>query len=90
MSTIKLRKVGGSVMAAIPPHLLREMHLEAGEDVVVERTGDALTLRKAAPKGRVGVRQRLAMCDFQGAATAQRKTEDEAWDRSPPFGREEI
>lgn len=30
-----LRKVGGSVMLPIPPEILREMHLEADQPVIV-------------------------------------------------------
>jgi antitoxin component of MazEF toxin-antitoxin module len=39
-----LRKVGGSVMLPIPPEMLKEMSLEAGQDVVLSSEENAIRL----------------------------------------------
>ena len=88
-----LKKLGGSVVATIPPHLLRELDLSAGTVVSVERSGDQLVIRRAAPKKsarRIGLAARLARCDFSQPLSPEQQREDEAWDRMPPVGREEI
>ena len=43
-----LRKVGGSVMLPIPPEILEEMHLGAGQDVMLSSGGDVIRVEPSA------------------------------------------
>ncbi len=45
-----LRKVGGSVMLPIPPEMLDEMRLGAGQDVVLSSEGDVIRIEPSAPR----------------------------------------
>jgi len=83
MYTTNLRKVGGSVMLAVPPVILDLLHLHAGA-----------TVGLAVDHGRIVVEptQRphytldalLAQCD----ASAEISVEDRDWLDSKPVGRE--
>lgn len=83
MYTTNLRKVGGSVMLAVPPVILDLLHLHAGA-----------TVGLAVDHGRIVVEptQRphytldalLAQCD----ASAEISVEDSAWLDSKPVGSE--
>jgi len=44
MHTTTLRKVGGSVMLAVPPTILELLHLQAGATVGVAVDGDRLVV----------------------------------------------
>ena len=82
MHATNLRKVGGSVMLAVPPTLLALLDLEAGAKVdigieagrlvVVPRTRPTYTLEEL-----------LAQCDGSAPDAA-----DRAWLDSPPVGKE--
>jgi antitoxin ChpS len=45
MHTTKLRKVGGSVMLAVPPAILDLLHLEVGATVGLEVDGERLVVK---------------------------------------------
>ncbi len=45
-----LRKVGGSVMLPIPPEMLEEMSLGAGQDVVLSSEGSTIRVEPSAPR----------------------------------------
>jgi len=45
-----LRKVGGSVMLPIPPEMLEEMRLGAGQDVMLISEGDVIKVGPSAPR----------------------------------------
>ena len=45
-----LRKVGGSVMLPIPPEMLEEMSLGAGQAVVLSSEGDIIKVEPSAPR----------------------------------------
>lgn len=45
-----LRKVGGSVMLPIPPEMLEEMSLGAGQDVMLSSEGGAIKVEPTAPR----------------------------------------
>jgi antitoxin component of MazEF toxin-antitoxin module len=44
------RKVGGSVMIPIPPEMLEEIGLGAGQDVVLSSEGDIIRIEPSAPR----------------------------------------
>jgi antitoxin ChpS len=85
MHTIKLRKVGGSVMFPIPKALLESLGLSAASSIGVEVADGALVVR--AQKRPF---YRLAELLAQGDANAPRTAEDEAWLNDGPVGRELI
>ncbi len=45
-----LRKVGGSVMLPIPPEMLAEMGLEAGQDVLLSSEEGVMRMEPSAPR----------------------------------------
>jgi antitoxin ChpS len=83
--TAILRKVGGSVMVAIPPALLDVMGMASGEQVSVSVDGGKLVIAPQA-KPKYTLDELLAQCD-PGAPLSE---EDRAWTSSAAVGREEI
>ena len=83
MHTTKLRKVGGSVMLAVPPALLDLLNLGAGARVDVGVEDGRLTV---APRTRptYTLEELLAQCD----ETAPVASEDQAWLDARPVGNE--
>ncbi len=83
MHTTSLRKVGGSVMLAVPPVLLDLLNLAAGAKVDIGVEGDRLIV---APRTRPNYShgKLLAMCD----ETAPADDGDRAWLDGPPVGNE--
>ena len=83
MRMTNLRKVGGSVMLAIPPALLDILHLKAGASVGVDIDGGRLTV-EAAPKRRYTMAELLAASDYSSGPTP----EDREWAEAPAVGKE--
>lgn len=90
MPAIKLRKIGGSVTAAIPPHVLEALALGAGSEVDVTVRDGRLVLTPAKASGRIGIAARLAQCDLTAKYTAAEQAEIDAWQNMKPVGREII
>lgn len=81
MHTTHLRKVGGSVMLALPPAVLEMLNLSAGSAVgVTVDQGNILI----TPPPRYSLEELLAQGDFDAAPSA----EDRAWLDDAPVGRE--
>jgi antitoxin ChpS len=78
-----LRKVGGSVMLAVPPAVLSALHLQVGATVDVVAEGDALVVRQQA-RPRHTLAELLAQCD----PTAPMNAEDREWLSDRPVGSE--
>jgi antitoxin ChpS len=85
MHTTNLRKVGGSVMLAVPPAILDQLQLKAGATVGLAVEGDRLIL-KAQKRPKYTVDELLAGSDYSYPMSA----EDREWVDSPPVGRELI
>jgi antitoxin ChpS len=85
MHTTNLRKVGGSVMLAVPPAILDQLHLEAGATVGLAVDGDRLILHPR-PKPRYTIEELLAKSDYSQPMSP----EDREWIDAPPVGRELI
>ena len=83
MYTANLRKVGGSVMLAVPPAILDLLHLEAGATVGLAVDGERLVVHPQT-KPKYTLDELLAQCDSPAAITE----EDRAWLDLPPAGRE--
>lgn len=83
MHTTNLRKVGGSVMLAVPPAILDMLHLAAGARVGLTVDHGRLVVEpKARP--RYTLDQLLAECDASAEITA----EDREWLDAKPVGGE--
>lgn len=78
MHKTALRKVGGSVMVAVPPAFLDQMQLKAGSTVGLEIQDGSLVL-KAAPKPQYNLAELLAATDFDEFRT--RPERDDADER---------
>ena len=85
MFTTNLRKVGGSVMLAVPPAILDLLHLAAGAPVDMEVANGKIII-EAQPKLRYSLDELLAKCD----ASAPISVEDKEWLDAPASGREVI
>lgn len=83
MHHTNLRKVGGSVMLAVPPAILDLLHLHAGATVGVSVDGGRLVI-EPQPRPHYTLDELLAQCD-----TAAEQTEEEReWLDAEPVGRE--
>lgn len=77
-----LRKVGGSVMLAVPPTLLKKLGLDAGKTVSLDiQDGKLVVQSKKKPA--------YKLADLLAEQQAL-NLEQDAWDGMKPVGREEI
>jgi antitoxin ChpS len=83
MHTVNLRKVGGSVMLALPPAILELLDLKAGNAVAVKVNGRRLVI-EPENRPRYTLDELLAQCHPR----ARRSKEDREWLDAPPVGRE--
>ena len=83
MHTTNLRKVGGSVMLAVPPALLDLLRLRAGARVDIDvEDGRLIVAPRTRP--RYSLKELLAQCD----ETAPADDADRAWLDGRPVGNE--
>ncbi len=83
MHTTNLRKVGGSVMLAVPPAFLDQLHLQVGETVGLAVDNGCLVVRPK-PRPRYTLAELLAASDYsQPQAPEQRE-----WVDAPAVGGE--
>jgi antitoxin ChpS len=85
MHTTNLRKVGGSVMLAVPPALLDLLKLHPGSKVGLAVESGRLVI-EPRNKPRYTLDELLARCDPR----ASRATEDQHWLAGGPAGNELI
>ena len=85
MYTTNLRKVGGSVMLAIPPVLLDMLQLEAGATVGIAVDGNRLVVETQI-KRRYSLKEVLAASDY----SAPQSAEDREWVDASAVGDELI
>jgi antitoxin ChpS len=83
MHTTSLRKVGGSVMLAVPPAFLDQLHLQAGVTVGLAVDNGYLVVNPN-PRPHYTLDELLAQCD----ATAEISAEDREWLDAPAVGGE--
>ena len=83
MHTTKLRKVGGSIMMAVPRPILDLLRLEAGATVGLSVEEGRLVVQPAS-KPRYTLDELLAQC----APDVAISQEDREWLDVPPSGRE--
>jgi antitoxin ChpS len=89
MHTTNLRKVGGSVMLAVPPALLDVLQLQPGARVgiAVER-GRLVVEPRQRP--RYTLNELLAQCDPKARRSKQGPKQERDWLNSKPVGGELI
>lgn len=85
MHTTSLRKVGGSVMMALPPALLELLQLKVGATVSLV-VADGLLLVDPKPKQQYTLQELLDKSDFSETQAPQER----AWVDAPPVGGELI
>ena len=83
MYTTNLRKVGGSIMLAVPPAILDLLHLRAGATVGLAVDHGRLVVEPTL-KPHYSLDELLAQCDV----SAEISEEDRVWLESKPVGRE--
>ncbi len=83
MHITNLRKVGGSVMLAVPPALLDLLHLKAGAPVGVAVDGGRLIV-EASPRPCYTMAELLAASDYSQGVSP----EDREWLDAPAVGKE--
>ncbi len=86
MPTATLRRVGGSIMVAIPRDYLTQTGLGPEAVVTWEIEGNGLVMRPTAVRPRYTLAELLAQCD----TSKRRSKADQEWTTSPPIGRELI
>lgn len=83
MHTTNLRKVGGSIMLAVPPALLETLHLRPGAAVgIAVEKGRLVVVPQKRP--RYTLDELLAACNPKAA----RGREEREWLDDAPLGRE--
>jgi antitoxin ChpS len=85
MHTTCLRKVGGSIMLAIPPAILEMLHLQAGATVSVSVDGGRLVI-ESRPRPHYTMAELLAASDY----SQLQPPEERRWVDAPAVGRELI
>jgi antitoxin ChpS len=88
--TTNLRKVGGSVMLAVPPALLNILNLQTGATVGIAVEGGRIVVEPQKPR-RYSLKELLAKCDPKAPrARGKSKKEQQEWLDSQPVGGELI
>ncbi len=83
MHTTNLRKVGGSIMLAVPPAILDLLHLHAGATVGMAVDHGRLVVEPTL-RPHYSLDELLAQCD----ASTEISEEDRAWLDNKPVGNE--
>lgn len=77
-----LRKVGGSIMLAVPPTILKKLGLDAGKSVSLDVQNGKLLVE---PKKKPSYKLEDLLAEHQATDLDQ-----DAWEGMRPVGREEI
>jgi antitoxin ChpS len=85
MHTTNLRKVGGSIMLAVPPALLDVLHLSVGAKVGLAVDNGRLVIEPAA-RPRYTMAELLAASDY----SQSQPDEEREWVDAPAVGREPL
>jgi len=85
MHTTNLRKVGGSVMLAVPPAILELLHLQAGATVSISVDGGRLVI-DPQPRTRYTLAELLAASDY----SQPQPPDEREWVDAPAVGGELI
>jgi len=89
MHITNLRKVGGSVMLAVPPALLNVLQLQPGAKVGIAVQSGRLVV-EPRPRARYTLGELLAQCNPKARRSKQASKQEREWLHSKPFGGELI
>ena len=89
MHTTNLRKVGGSVMLAVPPALLNLLQLQPGAKVGIAVESGRLVV-KPRPRPRYSLHELLVQCAPKTRRPKRSSKQEREWLNSKPVGRELI
>jgi antitoxin ChpS len=89
MHITNLRKVGGSVMLAVPPALLDILQLQPGVRVGIAVESGRLVV-EPQPRRRYTLDELLAQCDPKARRSKQGSKREREWLDSRPVGGEVI
>ena len=89
MHTTNLRKVGGSVMLAVPPALLNVLQLQPGARVGIAVESGRLVV-EPRQRPRYTLNELLAQCDPKARRSKQGSKQEREWLNSKPVGSELI
>ena len=85
MYTSNLRRVGGSIMLAVPPAILDMVQLQSGASVSLMVESGRLIV-SPTPKKKYSLQELLTQCDV----SAPLPEADDAWTSAAPVGKELI
>lgn len=85
MHTTNLRKVGGSIMLAVPPAFLDQLHLKAGSTVGMAVDHGCLVIKPISPI-RYTLEELLAASDY----SQPKSDEEREWINAPAVGGESL
>ena len=77
-----LKKYGNSTVAVMPPPVLRDLGIKAGQSMTLDTTADGKIV--LSPKRRFRLAQLIAQCDLKAAPPADMAL----WDVARPVGQE--
>jgi antitoxin ChpS len=89
MQTTNLRKVGGSVMLAVPPALLAMLQLQPGVKVGIAVENGRLVV-EPRPRRRFTLDELVALCDPKARRSKRGAKQQREWLDSKPVGSELI
>ncbi len=89
MHTTNLRKVGGSVMLAVPPALLEILDLQPGAKVGIAIESGRLIV-EPSQRPRYTLKELLAQCDPKARPSKRGAKQQREWLDSKPVGGELI
>jgi antitoxin ChpS len=89
MHTTSLRKVGGSVMLAVPPALLSVLQLQPGAKVGIAIESGRLVVQPRK-RPRYTLAELLAQCNPKTRRSKQSSKQEREWLNSKPVGGELI
>ncbi len=89
MHTTNLRKVGGSVMLAVPPALLDVLQLQPGARVGIAVENGRLVV-EPRKRPRYTLNELLAQCDAKARRSKLGSKQEREWLHSKPVGGELI
>ena len=89
MHTTNLRKVGGSIMLAVPPALLNVLRLQPGARVGIAVESGRLVVQPRTRR-RYSLDELLAQCNPKTRRSKRASKQELEWLNSKPVGRELV
>ena len=83
MHIVRLKKVGGSIMLAVPPAVLKSLGLSTGSELGMTINNGCLII-EPQKRPRYSLEELLSQCD----SNAEMSEEDREWIDAPAVGKE--